>query len=92
MHVEEFRPAEGPTNTGTPSSTYRRCGIAGLDFVNTWLGGHILASEAVNKPFVLEEFGVVADNNDASRAEFRDPVYRCLRPKSQAVSPESACR
>lgn len=50
---------------------------AGPKFVNKWLGGHLLASQALGKPFVLEEFGVVADDNDEARTQYRDPIYKC---------------
>ena len=34
------------------------------------------AAMALKKPLVLEEFGIVADNNDEARATIRDPVFR----------------
>lgn len=49
---------------------------AGIDFPPLWIDGHIRAAEELGKPVILEEFGKVAADDNASRAAVRDPVYR----------------
>jgi hypothetical protein len=51
--------------------------IADHSFVEHWIEGHNLASAALGKPLLLEEFGAIATGGAANLTRLRDPLYRC---------------
>lgn len=50
--------------------------VSNLGFQQRWVSEHISDAYGLGKPFVIEEFGKIAYDDDYSRSSVRDPHFR----------------